>query len=161
MGNGATSIAFSAVSHAIGDENDWGSYQTTGKTVTVSADRHGSSAAAQWFRDLNDLEQIGCYTDATKPDKLNFALHIEFMQVGFAATTYTCPNVYLGQGHQSNANNWWLGCDNGKRGGSAYSWTLACPCSGHTVHFKVGSDAYHFEVTGTSALDLPTNMVSV
>lgn len=43
------------------------------------------------------------------PKKLNFLIKVQFNVIGKNKKLYTISPVYIGQGHQGFANNWWIG----------------------------------------------------
>jgi 1-phosphatidylinositol phosphodiesterase len=88
----------------------------TSWTITLKCDRSGSEAYADSFNDVSG----GAYHEyapddggaGKQPDKLNFYFGVSITfayKNGSTTTTAVAPVVYLGQGHYSTTNNWWIG----------------------------------------------------
>jgi 1-phosphatidylinositol phosphodiesterase len=88
----------------------------TSWSITLKCDRDGSSAYADSFNDVSG----GAYHEyapddggaGKQPDKLNFYFGVSItfaFKDGSNTIPAVAPVVYLGQGHYSTTNNWWIG----------------------------------------------------
>ena len=97
--------------HSIGDADDWESVSMSGTTLTVKADRHGSEAPANFFKQKTGgfLHCTGCKVSAdTLPEELNFAVEGMFSLTDSNNQKYE-NKIVVAQGHEIGKNNWWFG----------------------------------------------------
>lgn len=92
----------------------WGgvtsSWDETGATITVRADRHDSIETANWFKEaIDDGSAVGCQTSDALPAKLNFAFK-GTMSFTHGGQRFQAWDFVIAQGHTGfQRNNWWIG----------------------------------------------------
>lgn len=83
-------------------------------TITVDCGRKGSSAMAANFGNAVNNEARHAYAPSYGgglPEELNFLFGVTLQIVVEQHSTVPQPlQVWLGQGHAGDYNNWWLGC---------------------------------------------------
>lgn len=151
------SVTFQEQSHAIGSSSDWDGITSSGDSLTVRANRHGSSVPASVFKkDLGPGNMIGNRVrHDTMPALLNFAI-VGTLGMNVDGVLVHCPDIRIGQGHTKSGrkeyNNWWMGGKNCYNDGDDADGTLKCPCSnGAILEFEtVSGSSNRFSTTLTN-----------
>lgn len=114
--------------------------------ITVYCKRDGSKTYAEDFNRLcgspyHEYAPNGG-GDGSSPDELNllFGVKIEFEYgSGASAVSMSADEVYIGQGHYSATNNWWIG------GRSTVDNTIR---QGHTMRASNGTGNFRLSISG-------------
>lgn len=77
-------------------------------TITVKAGRSGSKEVADYFNIIPEDRCLVTSSNASHPDKLNFAVEIIMRFVDCNDTIFSIT-LKIAQGHTTTHNNWWIG----------------------------------------------------
>jgi len=151
-----THFDFQMHDHYITSGQPWGGisvgYSSSAGIIDVSAGRHASEDAANWFNDRADVAIDTRHTGGIGfPQELNFAIYGDLEVGGYEGSSALCKGIVIGQGHVGAYNNWWIGGKNANMYELNGQYWLECPpvdghCGGLVLISTHESDTFPLEL---------------